>query len=736
VKIFLSYRASDMQGQAPLVVGKIVQRLGAHYGAANIILERPIVPEGSRFDGIVKGLVGQADVVLAVIGPDWARSLRSLADSAEDFVRAELLAAMQMGIPVIPVLLNETPMPGPDDLPDALADLAGMQRFRLSTGSDMAPQLLQLTHHLDSSIRSAAPTTPMAVAAAAPVAVRPHRESQPRKRNHTTTLVWLVAILAMAGVMINITPKFQQQATPRPDRDPTNDYLNSIGDRMVWCPPGTFVMGSPETEEGHSKDELQHEVTLTTGFWIGAHEITQAQWKLVTGSFHASHVKKQQTALPVTMISWDEAAAFCDLISAQEGRNYKLPTEAQWEYACRAGMAGPQNREGMELNDLGWHEGNSGGVPHLVGEKARNNWGLQDMHGNVFEWCRDVYEPYAAAPVIDPAGPEKGEFRIYRGSAFDIGNPYHRSAYRSWNKAEHRAPNLGLRIVSLPDPRPRASAPKAEEGAAPTPPPKSTPGMFAEQPDTVQLNRREDEIAPDIKVRFLYCPPGKFMMGEGASAHEVTLSQGFWLGEGEISRGQWRAVMGKKADKDGPNRGYRVPIDSVSWDDIAGRGGFLEKIKSKAPAGWQFTLPTEAQWEYACRGGTTTAYSWGDEFVDGKANVSNAPGTDESHQVAYFQTKGLPTGGTMAVKTLDPNPWGFHDMHGNVWEWCLDWFTESPISGATTDPQGPSLGDLKVLRGGSWSDPEAQAKSTARLRYFPTFRGAAFGFRLAMIPKP
>jgi formylglycine-generating enzyme required for sulfatase activity len=743
VKIFLSYRAGDMQGQAPLIAGKIVQRLTAHYGNGSVITSPPVVPEGVNFDDFIAGTVGRSDVLLAIIGPAWTGTMQRLVNDSQDFVREEIVNAIRLRLPVVPVLLDDTPMPSAEELPPGLSALVEMQRFRLSTGTDMAAQLQQLTHHLDSNIRPPA-RTPVASVAPARVQVqpaipaRPHADAHPKKGGSAAAFLWSFIIFLAVGALWFLAPRPKSAPPAPPERDKTNDYLNSIGDRMVWCVPGTFQMGSPETEVGHAKDELQHEVTLTQGFWMGAHEITQAQWKLVTGEYHASFTgprekrkaaeRDENTAKPVSMVSWEESMAFCKLLSAQEGRDYQLPTEAQWEYACRAGTTGPQNREGIPLDDLAWHEGNSGGVAHLVGEKIRNNWGLQDMHGNVFEWCQDWYAPYTSEPVTDPKGPESGEFRIYRGSAFDIGNPYHRSAYRSWNKPDRRALNLGLRIVALPHGNAAATSgtPKGQAQA---------PGLFADQPAATQLNRREDEIAPEVKVRFLYCPPGAFTMGERSAAHEVTFTKGFWLGESEISRGQWRAVMGNRGETAGPNRGTRVPVDHVSWDDIAGRGGFLEKIQAKAPAGWQFAVPTEAQWEYACRAGTRTAYWWGDDLVPGKANISNAPGTEESRQSAYFESKGLPTGGSMAVKSLEPNPWGFYDMPGNVWEWCQDWFTETPATGPQTDPTGPASGDLKVLRGGSWSDPEAQAKSSARLRYFSTFRGATFGFRLALIPK-
>lgn len=179
---------------------------------------------------------------------------------------------------------------------------------------------------------------------------------------------------------------------------------------MVWCPRGSFLMGSSHREEKRCDDETQHEVTLTKGFWMAKTEVTQAQWKSVMGNNPSKH---KGDDLPVEVVSWEDAQVFCLKAGLQ------LPTEAEWEYACRAGSTGPYAGSGV-LDEMGWHPENSGGKTHPVGQKKPNAWGLYDMHGNVDEWCADWYDSryYAKSPLMDPKGPVSGSERVHRGGSW------------------------------------------------------------------------------------------------------------------------------------------------------------------------------------------------------------------------------------------------------------------------------------------------------------------------------
>jgi formylglycine-generating enzyme required for sulfatase activity len=193
------------------------------------------------------------------------------------------------------------------------------------------------------------------------------------------------------------------------------EFEISKGVKMTfcWCPAGDFVMGSSQAEEGRDSDEDQVKVTLSKGFWMGKTEVTQAQWQAVMGS-NPSYFKGDN--LPVDSVSWEDTQTFLTklnaLIGSDDGRKMVLPTEAQWEYGCRAGAAGPYS--GGTLGQVGWYIDNSGGKTQAVGTKKANAWGLHDMHGNVWEWCQDWYQDELPGGG-DPQGAISGSYRVYRG---------------------------------------------------------------------------------------------------------------------------------------------------------------------------------------------------------------------------------------------------------------------------------------------------------------------------------
>ena len=188
---------------------------------------------------------------------------------------------------------------------------------------------------------------------------------------------------------------------------------------MAWCPAGRFAMGS---NDRGSDERPVHEVTLTKGFWMAKTEVTQAQWKSVMGNNPSNH---EGDNLPVECVSWFDCQEFC------EKTGLSLPTEAEWEYACREG-AGITTDYAGTLDDMGWYDRNSGGETHPVGQKRPNYWGLHDMHGNVWEWCADWYGGYPSGAVTDPTGAGSGDFRVLRGGCFSYYAWYCRSAHRSW----------------------------------------------------------------------------------------------------------------------------------------------------------------------------------------------------------------------------------------------------------------------------------------------------------------
>ncbi|MGB3918056.1 MAG: formylglycine-generating enzyme family protein, partial [Thiothrix litoralis] len=243
----------------------------------------------------------------------------------------------------------------------------------------------------------------------------------------------------------------------------------------------------------------------------------------------------------------------------------------------------------------------------------------------------------------------------------------------------------------------------------------------------------------DIPQRFRWIAPGTFLMGSPESEaerewngqlkgsetqHPVTLTQGFWLADTTVTQSLWQAVMGKnpRSFTDNPNN----PVEQVSWDDTQ---EFIKKLNGLLP-GLQAKLPTEAQWEYACRAGTTTPFSFGDNITPEQVNY------DGNYPYANGE-KGLYRKKTVPVKSLPANPWGLYEMHGNVWEWCQDVWQEKLPASPVTDPEGVAGGDQgagveRVVRGGSWLNGGRDVRSAIRLRGDPALRNGHLGFRLAL----
>ena len=229
------------------------------------------------------------------------------------------------------------------------------------------------------------------------------------------------------------------------------------GGRMnfVWCPPGRFLMGSPETEDRRNVDEKSHLVTLTKGFWIGKTEVTRKQWKAVMGDagFAFSSLWGGDGELPIDTVSWRQCKEFCD----KAGNGLRLPTEAEWEYACRAGTATPfsfgASLNGVMANCSGGAEpyGTLVSGPNSFGSKRvasyqRNPWGIYDMHGNLFEWCADYYAEYPEGDLVDPKGPETGSGRVIRGGCWNFAPKMCRSAFRNRKDAAAADTHTGFRV--------------------------------------------------------------------------------------------------------------------------------------------------------------------------------------------------------------------------------------------------------------------------------------------------
>jgi formylglycine-generating enzyme required for sulfatase activity len=233
---------------------------------------------------------------------------------------------------------------------------------------------------------------------------------------------------------------------------PPKNFVNSLGMKFVWISPGKFVMGSPK-EEKERESEIQHKVTLTKGFYMGATTVTQEEWQALMGN-NPSHFTGQKN-LPVDSVSWDDCQQFIKKLRDQDKKLYRLPTEAEWEYACRAGTTTPfylgENISTEQVNYNGDHtyadskQGVNRKKSTPVGSFPANRWGLHDMHGNVWNWCQDWHADYPQKDVVNPQGPDAGRVRVLRGGSWYYEPGYCRSAHRHVGGPDVRYANVGFR---------------------------------------------------------------------------------------------------------------------------------------------------------------------------------------------------------------------------------------------------------------------------------------------------
>jgi formylglycine-generating enzyme required for sulfatase activity len=539
---------------------------------------------------------------------------------------------------------------------------------------------------------------------------------------------------------------------------------NTISMKLGYIPQGTFTMGSPLSEqEQYKKDntddfaaqETQHEVSITKGFYMGVYAVTQEEYETVMGTnpsfFCAAGRGKDKVAglntrrFPVEWVSWDDATEFCKKLSQKEGINYRLPTEAEWEYACRAGTKTAfyfgDTISIDQANYAGDHVYGNGkkGVdrqrPMPVGSFPPNAFGLYDMHGNVWQWCEDWYDKdyYQKSQRNDPVNETAGKlrFRMLRGGSWHNLPGDSRSACRFLATPVLRNWNYGFRVV--------ASSLLAEEKA------KSAPAQLKTNEPSGKV------ITNSIGMKLVYVPPGKFLMGSPKSEqeqykkdsrlggdwaaqeiqHEVAITKGFYMSVYAVTQEEYEIVTGKnpswfnataggKENVAGLNT-RRLPVETVSWSDAT---EFCRKLSQKEAK--TYRLPTEAEWEYACRAGTKTAFSFGDTISTDQANY-NGNAVFGNGQRGVYRERPMPVG------SFPANAFGLYDMHGNVNQWCQDWYDynyyrKSPRNG----PVNETGSEMRVLRSGSWGSYPGICRSAHRSGSTPDYRNNTIGFRVVM----
>ena len=483
--------------------------------------------------------------------------------------------------------------------------------------------------------------------------------------------------------------------------------VNGVSFTMVEVKGGTFTMGATreQVSDANEDEKPSHQVTLSP-YYIGQTEVTQALWQAVMGSnpsyFTRENGYKTDLQRPVENVSWDDCQAFINRLNSLTGQNFKLPTEAQWEFAARGGnkSRGYKYSGSNEFYDV---------TNHLVSETVKvgtmraNELGLYDMSGNVWEWCQDWYgDYYYSDSHTDPIGPDTGTRRVYRGGGccMFLYSPEKtcRVSYRTGGGPGFRDYALGLRLAL------------------------NTREAIDTRPSRPVIGNKTFTIG-DVSFTMVAVQGGVFTMGATSEQefsalsnekpkHQVTLSD-YYIGKTEVTQELWLAVMGTN-----PSRftGFLTrPVENVSWNDCQ---TFIRKLNSLT--GQCFRLPTEAQWEFAARGGNkrrSCMFSGSPMLSDVAWYADNS--YNETHDV-----------GTKRANELD-----IYDMSGNVEEWCFDIYGHySSVS--QTDPHGSQKDDSqeRVIRGGSYSDSEerGQCRVSYRTKASPALRSCDIGFRLAL----
>ncbi|MBD2461345.1 SUMF1/EgtB/PvdO family nonheme iron enzyme [Oscillatoria sp. FACHB-1407] len=458
--IFISYRRSDSDEAVNLMYRALI----AHFGQGQVFLDRESIPGGANFAEQIKPAVENSKVMLVVIGSDWLNAKdgwKRRLDNPDDWVRQEIELALKNKRYVIPVLLNEATIPRKEELPQSIQGLLGANACRLITRENTTlfkAGMEGIIEAIEGNVPALKPPPPIAL----------------------EQFKFKVVTLSISETTEEIKTGWLGRKTERVTRKVVNperiegearQYIEDVGKgiffEMVYIPVGAFRMGSPSLEEGSKDGEYpQHKVTVQP-FFMGKYPVTQQLWKTVARLPKvalelnpAPSVFKGDTR-PVENISWHEAVEFCKRLFIKTGLQYRLPTEAEWEYACRAGTTTPFHFGETITTDLANYNGNYTykNAPKGVYRKETtpvdlfgiaNAFGLCDMHGNVNEWCQDHWHSnYQGAPTDGIAWLIENENadRVVHGGSWDDLPGLCRSACRTWCSPDFRSCFIGFRVV-------------------------------------------------------------------------------------------------------------------------------------------------------------------------------------------------------------------------------------------------------------------------------------------------
>jgi formylglycine-generating enzyme required for sulfatase activity len=518
---------------------------------------------------------------------------------------------------------------------------------------------------------------------------------------------------------------------------------------LVRIPSGTFTMGcNPDEQDSYYSELPQHEVVLEQDFWMGKYEVTQQQWLAVMNTWPDT-VPSSAVGLgdnyPAYWVSWYDAQDYVTALNAYLSDSYqdaivvRLPSESEWEYACRAGTTTRyywgDDPDYVLADSYAWHRFNSDGSAHPVGEKLPNAFGLYDMSGNVWEWCGDDWhDDYIGAPndgsiwVDSP----RNLTRMLRGSGWSWEPEFCRSAKRGGYMYSYD--HVGFRLVADDINNEGEGEPVEGEGELieGEGEPLEGEGELVEGEGEPVEDELTVMLPGNVPLVLLRIPSGTFTMGcnpdeqdsyySELPQHEVVLEQDFWMGKYEVTQQQWLAVMNTWPDtvpSSAVGQGDNYPAYWVSWYDaqdyVTALNAYLSDTFQDAIA---VRLPSESEWEYACRAGTTTRYYWGD---------------DPDYVLADFYAwhSFNSDGSAHPVGEKIPNAFGLYDMSGNVWEWCGDdWHDDyigAPDDGSIWVDSPRNI--IRMLRGSGWSWEPNFCRSAKRGGYKYSYDHV--GFRLA-----
>ncbi len=460
-----------------------------------------------------------------------------------------------------------------------------------------------------------------------------------------------------------------------------------------------------------------HNVFLDN-YFIGETEVTQKLWKVIVGQNPSLH---EGDNMPVERVSWEACQDFINKLNELTGYKFRLPTEAEWEYAARGGnkSKGYKYSGSNNIDEVAWYDANSDDKSHMVKTKSPNELGIYDMSGNVYEWCYDWYGSYDdIITQKNPRGLQYGKERILRGGEYSYIEEACLISNRLSKNPKGASKAFGFRLAL------------------------SMENENNSQAFQIVTNSDFSISITYNGVDFImkYIKGGSFKMGNDSNkpeidqipVHDVILND-YYICETEITQALWCSIMDSNPSY---LKGDDLPVDYVSWEACQ---DFINKLNELT--GYKFRLPTEAEWEYAARGGNKSkGYKYsGSNNIDEVAwywkNSGNIyiTGTDDDWNYDVVLNNNCKI---HPVKTKKPNELGLYDMSGNVWEWCSDYYDEfyyknSPLN----NPTGPSTGTYgkcHVQRGGNYKYYSEYCCVYYRDTYVPNFRLEPCGFRLVL----